>query len=190
LSEQAAALEVEGKTIALARPADRIGINPSTISLGGPNNLTFGQFTVSNRTNDPCWQVWIKLTLHSSVMDLEDLEVDIIERSSGVSRIKRIGDFSMDAVHILTDDEEGRRTRFLMIHHMRPSEYISYYVRIPTTYGTSDLFQLSLDLFDIGSEPLGLVFRDGKPAVNIAFPVPLKGKSTVRFAGNYPLEDS
>lgn len=88
-------------------PDDPIGVNPSTITLGGLDQVTFGQFTVSNRTNDPCWQVWVKLTLQPSVIDLEDLEIDVIERSPQVSRIRRAGDFSIEVVHIVTDDERG-----------------------------------------------------------------------------------
>ena len=171
-------------------PDDPIGINPSSIALGGLDRVTFGHFTVSNRTTDPFWQVWIKLTLDSPVMDLEDLEVGIIERSPRVSRLKRVGDFSVEAVHIVTDDANGRRVRFLMIHQLRPSEYISYYVRVRTGSNSTDSLPLGLDLFDTGSGPLGLVFQDAKPAFRISFPVPLKGKFRIWCAGSYPLVDS
>lgn len=171
-------------------PEDPLGIKPGKIVFGGPNRIAFGQFTLSNRTNDPGWSVWIRLTVDSTAVNLEDLEIDIIERYPLVPRRKRIGDFRLDTAHIVTNDEDGRRIRFLMIPQLRPSEYISYCVRIPSQPSSEESFELSLDLFDIGSEPVKMIFPDGKPSFNLSFPVPLKGKSSIWFAGNYPLKDS
>lgn len=189
-SEDAARREIEEKGSGLAALNDPVGISPDTISLGGHGGSYFGQFTVTNRTNEPCWQVWIKITLLPSGIDPEVLEIDVLERSSLGSRAQRVGDLSIDPVHLVTDDQQGNRVRFLMIQQMRPSEYLSYYVRVPTARATSDSLLVCFGLFKLGSQPLRMIFQDGRPAFSIAFPVPLKGKFRVWMRGMYPVEDS
>jgi hypothetical protein len=189
-SEDAALSEIEEKRSGLPESNEPVGIKPKTISLGGPDGSRFGQFIVTNRTNDPCWQVWIKITVSPPVVDPEALEIDILEHSHRGSRTQRFGDLSIEPVHLVTDDPQGNRARFLMIQQMRPLEYLSYYVRVSTAHVTTDLLLVCLDLFDVGSEPLGMVFQGDQPAFKIRFPVPLKGKGKVWMRGSYPIKDS
>jgi hypothetical protein len=168
---------------------DPIGISPTTIPLAGADGASFGQFTVFNQTSSPCWQVLIRLTTDSQVVDLAELEVDILERSPRGPRTQRAGDLSSE-FDVITDDELGKRARFLSIPQMRPSEYLCYYVRIPAALTVGDGFRLFLDLFDLGSQPTGMIWKDGEPRLSIQFPVPLNGESVVRIRGSYPLKDS
>jgi len=189
-SEDSARREIEEKGFGQPALDDLVGISPDTISLGGPDGSRFGQFTVTNRTSDPCWQVWIKITVLPPVIDPELLEIDILERSPQGSRTQRVGDLSIDPIHLVTDDQQGNRVRFLMIQQMRPLEYLSYYVRVSAAQVPTDSLRVCLDLFDVGSHPLGMVFQGSQPAFKIAYPIPLNGKFRVWQKGSYPLEDS
>ncbi len=108
-SEEDSRAEVEGKRLpqVSTRQNELIGINPGIISLGADKG-GFGEFTISNRTNDPCRQVWIKASLGPLLIDLQDIEIEILERSPQGSRVQRTGDLSIN-VHVVTDDEEGRQ---------------------------------------------------------------------------------
>jgi hypothetical protein len=189
-SEADSLAEIEGKRPAQVSPREinTIGINPGSIPLGADRG-GFGEFTISNRTNDPYWQVWIKVTSDPPLIDLQDLEIDILERSPQGSREQRAGDLSIN-VHVVTDDDEGRQVRFLMIQRMRPADYLTYFIRVPANQVQQDILELHVELFSIGSEPLRMIMKDGKPAVHISFPVPLKGKSSVWMSSHYPVVDS
>lgn len=188
-SEDSARREIEEK--GAVRPlGEPVGIGPDTVYLGGHDGQRFGQFTVTNRITAPIWQVWIKIAVIPPVMDLELLEIDILERSFQGSRTQRVGDLSIDPIHLVTDDQQGDRVRFLMIQEMRPLGYLSYYVRISGAQVPVDFLRVCLDLFQVGDHPSQMIFRDGQPAFKIQFPVPLKGKSSVWMKGSYPLEDS
>lgn len=189
-SEDSARREIEEKGAGRPVSNSLVGISPDTISLGGSDGSYFGQFTITNRTSDPFWQVWIKITVNPPVMDPELLEIDILERSPQGSRIQRVGDLSIDPIHLVTDDQQGHRVRFLMIQQMRPLEYLCYYVRVSTAQVPTDSLTVCLDLFEVGDHPLQMIFQDGQPAFKTQFPVPLKGKSRVWIKGSYPLEDS
>lgn len=189
-SEADSLAEIEGMRPARVstREINAIGVNPGAILLGADRG-GFGEFTISNRTNDPYWQVWIKVTSDPPLIDLQDLDIDILEQRPHGSREQRTGDLSIN-VHVVTDDEEGRQVRFLMIQRMRPADYLTYFVRVPANKVRQDILELHVDLFSTGSEPLRIIMNNGKPAVPISFPIPLKGKSSVWMSGSYPVQDS
>lgn len=189
-SEADSLAEIEGRRLApvSTREINAIGINPGTILLGADGG-GFGEFTISNRTNAPYWQVWIKVTSQPPLIDLQDLEIDILERSPQGYREQRTGDLSIN-VHVVTDDEGGSQVRFLMIQRMRPADYLTYFVRVPARRVQQEILELHVDLFSIGSEPLRMIMKDAKPAVHVSFPIPLKGRSSVWMSGHYPLADS
>jgi hypothetical protein len=169
-------------------PEDPIGVRPTNIPLGGLDGSLFGQFMVSNRTSDPYWQVWIKITVRPKVLDPQELQVGILESSRHASRTQRVGDWTVETDYT-TDDDRGNRAKFLMIQEMRPSEYISHYVRIAASRGETG-FQVCIDLVDVSFEPLVMPRKGGKPVLHFPFPSALKGETSFRVKATVPIEDS
>lgn len=77
-------------------PDDPICVSPARIALLNSHGQVHGEFVVSNRTNDPYWQVWLRLTFQPSIIDLAEMEVGITERSPLVARAQRAGDLSIE----------------------------------------------------------------------------------------------
>ncbi len=173
-------------------PEDPISISPPTITLIDSHRQTQGEFAVSNRSNDPYWQVWLRLTFRPDPINLADMEIAITERSPQGARAKRAGDLSVQGLHVITHDKSGNQLRFFMIDRLRPGQYVYLIARLPIETRPIKNLQLCLDLWSFGSSPLALSFGEGSATLPIEFPVPLWRwrESKVWFEFSYPLEDS
>jgi hypothetical protein len=163
---------------------DPIGISPCQISMPMSNGLSLREFTLSNRTPDPCWQVWIKISSGKSDEILKKLEIDILEPILTDHRIKRLGDFTMEIIDVMTEDELGNKSRFIMVPRMPPHSSTSYSLRLGAVPDSLELF---VNIFDIGSEPLHIKCEAEKPSFTIPFCIPINGESQVHFRGHYPI---
>ncbi len=63
-------------------------------------------------------------------------------------------------------------------------------VRVPANRVPDEILEVHVEQFSIGSEPFRMIMKDGKPAVHISFPIPLKGRTRVWMSGHYPVADS
>jgi hypothetical protein len=171
-------------------PDDPISISPARISLIDSHRQTHGEFVVSNRTSDPYWQVWLRLTLVPAVIDLSNLEIGITERSGEVVRAKRAGDLSIEGLHVITHDEEGRQLRFFMIDRLRPGQYVYFMARLPLRSASIETLHLCTDLWILDKTALTMGFKEGKFDISFDFPVPLHGEGQIWFQGSYPIRDA
>jgi hypothetical protein len=178
------------RTAGFSFPEDPISVSPPKIELLTPHRQTCGEFAVSNRTNDPYWQVWLSLTFQPSSIDIANLDIRITERSPQGARTKRVGDLSVEGLHIITHDEEGRKLRFFMIDRLRPAQYVYFIARLPLNSIPGGLVELCVDLWSVDNTPLMLGFKYGKPLLDLKFPVPLHGEGHIWFQGSYPIQDS
>lgn len=144
-----------------------------------------GEFVVSNRTNDPYWQVWLRFTLHPDTTALPELEIAVIERSQLATRTDRASELDVEPINVITHDEEGNRFSFLMIDRLRPREYLYLVARLPFTPQSVEHLKLCIDLWSYGKGPLAISFGAGLPTLRIDFPVPLWGNTIVIVKGKY-----
>ncbi|MBI4964851.1 MAG: HNH endonuclease [Desulfomonile tiedjei] len=170
-------------------PEDPICIRPGRIALFDSGRQRHGEFVVSNRTNDPYWQVWIHFSLQPSTVDIAHLDIGITEGSPHETRAKRVGDLSLDSLHLITHDDAGRKLRFFMIDRLRPAQYIYFIARLPPTTGFCGSLELCLDLWTFGTTPLMLGFKDGHRVLDLQFPLPLKGEFRIWCCGSYPIQE-
>lgn len=173
----------------ISSPGDPVGVSPTDICLVDREWNIFGEFMLSNRTQEPYWQVWVRLALETPTQDVERLIVGISERSSQGTLHKRIGDLSLEPLQIITQDESGRRVMFVMIDRLRPGEYVRFTVRLPDETARDEVVRLFIDLWSIKNQPLRWGPKDGEFSMNIPFPVALTGEGSIRIRGSYPVYD-
>jgi hypothetical protein len=166
---------------------DPIGVSPTTIHLIDSHWQRFGQFVVSNRTHDPYWRVWIKLTFRPPRVDLETLILEIQERGASAFGTGGPGTLRVDSLQIVTEDEKGQQVKYLMIDRLRPSDYVYYNVYLSRRAELLEPAQLCIDLWSFDPTPLTWGYEDGQPSFQLEFPQPLRGKSSISLAGRYPV---
>ena len=106
---------------AVPLPDDPILVSPPLIEMNTGEWKRIGRFILTNRTNDPYWQIWIKFTVENEEIALGDIDIDFCNDGQDVvNRVAPVG-ISMYLFGFEGRDREGQRVIFLLIDRLRPS---------------------------------------------------------------------
>jgi hypothetical protein len=177
------------RTRGISSPEDPICVSPNRVVLGGAGWQTFQQFVVSNRTHDPYWQIWTKITQQPSALDLENLKISVAERSPAGTRFERFGDSTLDPVQIVTHDEKGQQLKYLMINSLRPSDYFYFNIVLSPLAELKERVELFIDLWSFETAPSTWGYKAGQPSLHLDFPQPLRGPFHISLSGSYRLQE-
>jgi len=141
---------------------DPISVSPGAISLGDQNWRVRSLFKVHNKTNEIYYQIWVKLTVDTPSMGIQDISIELPKPTDelhvDVGQIRLSGDIIL----FKGTDQVGRKAIYLVLSSLNPGEILPFILTNNSPDAPSTSSQLKAYIISFNREPAPSWFQPGK----------------------------